>query len=59
MLLLDSMESVYLRVQCKVKRYDDTIVDAYVYTLPEEKRFVAGEAKPPTERYIHIMTIGA
>ena len=57
--LLDSIESVYKREPAKVKLYDDKIVDASVYTIPEEKRSVNGINNPPSERYIDIMCRGA
>lgn len=58
MKVLDSIEVVYQRIPAKAKLYDGTIVDCTVYADP------AGEIdrskdKPPTERYIQIMTEGA
>jgi hypothetical protein len=56
---LDKIESNYTRVLAKVKLYDDSIVEASVYTRPNAKARGSDVDKPPTERYIDIMTRGA
>lgn len=45
--LLDSIEVNYKREPAKVKLYDGTIIDASVYTLPEDKRNSMAVNNPP------------
>ena len=59
MVLLDSIESLYLRKPARVKLYDNSIINASVYTMPANKNDIVGINRPPTERYIDIMTRGA
>ena len=59
MAVLDKIEMTYTRVPAKVKLYDGTIIEASVYTRPNAKARGSEVDKPPTERYIDIMAIGA
>ena len=58
MKVLDSIEVVYDRIPAKAKLYDGTIVDCTVYADPSGIMDRSMD-KPPTERYIQIMTEGA
>ena len=57
MVRLDKIESGYSRDNGKAKLYDGTIVDVTVYTRKNKERGPNVD-KPPTERYIDIITIG-
>ena len=48
----------YLPNPCKVTLYDGTVKDAVIYVLDPAKSRPAGEDKPPSERYIDIITQG-
>ena len=58
MKILDSIEGTYGRVPSKAKLYDGSILDCSVYSDPTGKIDRSND-KPPTERYITIMTDGA
>jgi hypothetical protein len=61
MKILDGIESIYGRVPSKAKLYDGTMMDCTVYSDPTGKiaDLTNGVNKPPTERYIQIMSEGA
>ena len=50
--ILDKIEINYTRQAAKIKLYDNTIVEATVYTRLNENNKASEENKPPTERYI-------
>ena len=58
MLILDKIEFVYTRTKAKAKLYDGTEIDCTVYANPKptDGRTSYDVNKPPTERYIDIMT---
>ena len=58
MRILDGIERIYTRVPSKAKLYDGTIVDCTVYADPTGKIDRSND-KPPTARYIQIMSEGA
>jgi len=58
MKILDKIEFVYGRVPSKAKLYDGNILDCSVYADTVGKIDRSND-KPPTERYIQIMTDGA
>lgn len=58
MKVLDGIERVYERVPSKAKLYDGTIQDCTVYADPTGKIDRSND-KPPTARYIQIMSEGA
>lgn len=58
MKILDGIERIYTRVPSKAKLYDGTLVDCTVYADPVGKIDRSND-KPPTARYIQIMSEGA
>jgi hypothetical protein len=64
MVKLDKIESTYNRVPCQVRLYDDSVIQAWVYSQPKASEVNASDAKQmeagtPSERYIDIITRGA
>jgi hypothetical protein len=57
MIRLDKIEAGYSRDNGKAELYDGTIVDVTVYSRKNKERGPHVD-KPPTERYIDIITIG-
>lgn len=55
---LDSIESIYNRVQVPVKMYDGTVVEAGVYKMDRSKLAPGVPDALPGERYIDIITRG-
>ena len=58
MKLLDSIERGYVRKTIKCRKYDGTEIEASIYT-DADGNFDRSADKPPSERYINIMTDGA
>jgi hypothetical protein len=60
--VLDKIESIYGRIPSKAKLYDGNMIDCTVYSDPDGKIddiVKKGNSKPPSERYIQIMSEGA
>ena len=60
--VLDKIESIYGRIPSKAKLYDGNLIDCTVYSDPDGKIddiLKKGNNKPPSERYIQIMSEGA
>ena len=58
MKILDGIENIYTRVPSKAKLYNGTIINCTVYADPTGI-IDRSQDKPPSERYISIMTEGA
>ena len=58
MKILDHIEQSYERIPSKAKLYDGTVIECTVYSDPKGEIDHSND-KPPTERYIQIMTEGA
>ena len=58
MKILDSIERSYSRLKAKARLYDGTEQDCTIYT-DANGNFDRSNDKPPSERYIDILSLGA
>ncbi len=58
MVILDKLEAELTRVNVNVKLYDGSIVVGTIYSRPNVKDRNSEIDKPPTERYLDIISQG-